>query len=160
MSIADELEKLDELRQRGVLSREEFEASKRKVLSGSNSNESFSQLDQVRAQNEIAELDREWDRERENYQISGRWGQRYTPSKTGSLIGGVVIVAFGIFWTSMAAGISNGMPGSIGSVFPLFGVLFIIAGASMSIYGFAKASQHDQAQERYRRRRSELQSKR
>ena len=159
MSIADELEKLDELRRRGVLSAEEFEAGKQKILSGDGDTDSYGQLDEIKAQNEIAELDREWDLDRENYQVRGKYGQRYTPSKTGSLVGGVVIVAFGLFWTAMASSMSSGMPGGFG-FFPLFGVLFIIAGIVMSIRGFAKASQYDQAQQRYRRRRNELQNKR
>ena len=159
MSIADELEKLDELRRRGVLSSAEFEVGKRKILNGDGGAVRLSQFDELQKHNEVAELDREWELERENYQVRGKYGQRYTPSKASSVIGGVVIVAFGIFWTAMAASISSGMPG-IGSVFPLFGVLFIIGGVAMSIRGFVKAEQYAQAEDQYRRRRSELQNKR
>ena len=160
MNIADELEKLDELHRRGVLSSEEFEAGKRKILNGGNDAGSYRQLEEIKAQNEIAELDRAWEIERENYQIAGRYGQRYTPGKISSVVGGVAIVAFGIFWTSMASGMSSGMPGGMGSLFPLFGLVFVIAGAAMSIRAFVKAGQYEQAQTRYRQRREELQQKR
>ena len=159
MSIADELEKLDELRRRGVLSSEEFEVGKRKILNGDGNAGSFRQFDEFKAHNDVAELDREWELEREKYQVRGKYGQRYTPSKAGSVVGGMVIGAFGIFWTIMAATITSGMPG-VGSVFPLFGILFIVGGIAMSIRGFVKAGQYDEAQEQYRRRRSELQNKR
>src|SRR5437879_3229328 len=80
----------------------------------------------------------------------GRYGQRSIPSQGMSVLGGVVVVGFGIFWTAMAA--SMGAPG----FFPLFGVLFILAGVGMSIYSYTKASAYEEAQQRYQHRRAQL----
>jgi hypothetical protein len=42
-------------------------------------------------------------------------------------------------------------------VFPLFGVIFVIAGIASSISSFNKAGHYRSAQQRYRQRREELQ---
>ena len=44
MSISDELEKLDDLRRRGVISSEEFEIGKRKILGDSGDTSQFNEV--------------------------------------------------------------------------------------------------------------------
>lgn len=158
MSISEELQKLSELYQAGTLTREEFEVAKRKVLESPQSTYSPAEQDQLEAimlQNQIAQLDRQWEIERNDYMIRGQHGHSYIPGKTTSILGGGVVVIFGIFWTFMAASISSRTPGPT-SVFPLFGILFIFFGIGVSIYAFMKAEQHDAAKKRYQRKRQQL----
>ena len=156
MNIADELQKLQELHRSGALSDEEFTAAKAAVLAkGADGAEPAGdahmkdQLEEIKLQNEVERLDREWALERERYMVAGRYGHRYLPSRGMSLLGGAVIVGFGIFWTAMAASMGTGL-------FPLFGVLFILAGVGVSIYSSGKASQYEVAYQAYRRRRARL----
>lgn len=160
MSISDELQKLDELHRNGALSRDEFEIAKRKVLEGSPSADS-DQLEEIKAQNELAQLDRGWELERENYMVTGKYGNKHIPGQASSLFGGIFLVAFGIFWTVMASSITSsgfgpGPGGGFSSFFPLFGVLFILFGIGVSITGFIKAGKYRDAHEKYQRRRRAL----
>jgi len=106
---------------------------------------------QLTRQNEIARIDREWAMEKQDYMITGKHGHRHLPNEVSSVIGGVVAVGFGIFWTIATA--SSSAPG----FFPLFGVLFVCIGIGVSIHGFVKAQGYREAQRRYRRRRMEAQ---
>jgi hypothetical protein len=155
MSMADELRKLQDLRDAGTLTDEEFASAKARVLAGEPAERPGdsgveSHLEEIRHQNEVAQLDREWAMERDRYMMTGRYGYRYLPTPGMSVLGGVVIVGFGIIWTAMAAGI--GAP----IFFPLFGVLFILLGIGVSVISFMKATQYEQARQRYQRRRANL----
>jgi hypothetical protein len=120
-----------------------------------------------RLENELNRLDIDWEREKEGYKVSGRYGHRYLPKKGASVIGGVVITVFGIFWTFMAFGITTGfnrdVPGNGGggpgfpfTCFPLFGVLFIVVGIGTSVYAYHKAGQYERAEQRYFDRKARL----
>ena len=82
--------------------------------------------------------------------VTGRYGARYVPGRASSLIGGAVIVGFGIFWTATAAGM--GGPGFL----PLFGVLFVLIGILISVVSYFRADQYAQAHQRYQKRRATL----
>ncbi|PZD74357.1 hypothetical protein C1752_01107 [Acaryochloris thomasi RCC1774] len=153
MTISDELQKLDELRRNGTLSPEEFEIAKRRVLEGPQDDVLTDRFEEIKTYTELAQLDREWQLERENYMISTRYGRRHIPSKSGSVFGGIIIVVFGILWTMMAASMASG---SFLSLFPLFGVFFTVAGIGVSIRSFVKAGQYKKAHERYLHRRQSL----
>ncbi len=154
MTISDEIQKLEELRSNGILSQQEFEIAKRRVVEGSLGNAASDHLEEIKAQNEVAQLDREWALERENYMVRGQHGHKHIPSKFGSLFWGLFIVGFGIFWTAMAMPVMGF--GGVVSIFPLFGVLFILIGVGTSIDAFVKAGQYEEAQERYQRHRREI----
>lgn len=98
----------------------------------------------------VEQLDREWMIEREKYMVSTQNGGREIPSAGGSIVGGVVAVVFGIFWTIMVS--SMGAPG----FFPLFGLLFIGAGIFSMFAHVGKAGDYRAAEARYQRRRREL----
>lgn len=100
-------------------------------------------------QNDLEQLDREWDNRRESLQVRDRQGNASNPSAVGSMIGGVIMVVFGIFWTATAS--SMGAPG----FFPLFGLVFIGAAIFSIIHGTTRASayQSDEASYQARRRR-------
>ena len=59
-------------------------------------------------------------------------------------MGGVsclIAVAFGIFWTVLAITLTRDFPvPMVGWVFPLFGVLFVIAGLVGAVYNFLNAT--------------------
>lgn len=160
MTISDEIQKLDELRRNGTLSPEEFEIAKRRVLEGSQYSAGADHLEEIKAQNELAQLDREWELERENYMVAGQYGHKHIPGKVSSVFAGLFIVGFGISWTVIAASMTGFGGVGVFSFLPLFGILFILFGAGMSIRAFVKAGQYEEAQERYRRRREILNSSR
>src|SRR5690348_5211282 len=102
MNLADELQKLQELHRSGALTDEEFAAAKAAVLAKGNTEAAAptepvlkEHLDEVKRQNQLAQLDREWQNEREQYMIQGRNGMRMVPTRAMSVIGGVVVAVFG-----------------------------------------------------------------
>jgi hypothetical protein len=183
MSIADELAKLEELRRSGALTEAEFASAKKALLAAPAApaaapepalgDHLAAQLDEVRFQNELAQLDREWEIERERYTVAGRYGVRYVPTTGGAAVGGLLVVGFGIIWTIMAFVMAQGgsrflanhpMAGESESMipwlFPIFGVLFIVAGVVMTVSAHAKAQKYEQAHAAYQRRRRELLARR
>ena len=159
MTISDELQKLDELRRNGTISYDEFEIAKRMVLEGPQDTARPDHLEEIKAQNELAQFDREWELERENYMVAGKYGHKHIPGRFSSALGGFMIVGFGIIWTLMAASMTGFGRAGVISLFPLLGVLFVLFGAGMSMMAFVKAGQYQEARERYQRRRRELQNK-
>src|SRR5260221_7051067 len=161
MSIADELRKLGELHRSGALTDQEFAKAKAKVLagggqdgaSGSQEETLREHLNELRRETELARLDCEWQLERERFQMAGRYGSRYMPTKVSGIVMAVGTAGFGIVWTVMAAGIGGGMDGPA-ALFPLFGVLFVLFGIGVGAYTFLRATQFDEAQQRYQRRRA------
>ena len=106
------------------------------------------QLSELSSRQEVEDLDRQWERERESYMISDKHGHRRVPTVAGSVFGGIAAAVFGIVWTVMAANMGGGG-------FALFGLIFIVAGIGMSIYSYTKAQDYLAAQRRYRRRRAQ-----
>ena len=156
MNISDELERLQTLLRNGTLTQQEFEQAKQRVLNESPVNVPVQHLEAIKAQNEVAQLDRAWELERENYMITGRYGSRHIPTRTSSVFGGLFIVGFGIFWTIIALGMTLAARSPLLLIFPLFGVMFVLGGAFMSISAFFKAGKYQQAYESYQSRRQEL----
>lgn len=163
MNIADELRKLQELHRSGGLTDAEFAAAKAAVLGhGTAAPENAvmrEHLEEIKRQNDVAQLDREWEMERERLLIYGnnRYGRGYSyvPSKGIAIFMGVITVGFGAFWTAMAASMAGGVGGP-GAFFPLFGLIFIAAGVGMSIYTYTKATQYEQAHRAYQSRRARM----
>src|SRR5262245_39381991 len=86
MNIADELRKLQDLHRSGVLTDEEFATAKAAVLAGNTTDDRagnepamHAHLEEIKLQNEVARLDREWELEREQYMVAGKYGYRYIP---------------------------------------------------------------------------------
>ena len=161
MNIADELRKLQELHQSGALTDQEFAAAKAAVLAGNTAGGEAEageavreQVEEIRRQNEVAQLDREWQLERERYLVTNRYGQRYIPTPGLSLLGGIVVAVFGALWTLFAGGIAATVGGPA-LVFPCFGVVFIVFGVGVSIYSYTKARQYQRAYDAYQHRRRE-----
>lgn len=172
MSLADELAKLDDLRRRGALTEAEFEAAKATLLNQGAAPEVSGQLadtlDEVRFQNELARLDREWEAEREQYMVVSRYGQRYPPNATGAVVGGVIAVVFGVVWLTIASGMAFFATGFMARdanagpflffpwCFPAFGVLFIGFGIYIAASTYSRAQRYQDALDAYQRRRQHL----
>jgi hypothetical protein len=157
MGLADEIGKLQELRESGALTDEEFARAKAAVLaSGSlQANQPDDaplqrHLQHIEIQNEIERLDREWELEREKYMATGRYGSRHVPSEGGSIVAALIIGGFGLFWTIGAA--SMGAP----AIFPIFGIVFVVLGVGASLSGFTKAGEYQHAYREYQERRARL----
>jgi Short C-terminal domain len=159
MALSEEIQKLDELRRKGTLSPEEFEIAKRRVLEASQYDTGVDHLEEIKAQNELAQIDREWGMERENYMVTGKYGRKYIPDKVSSVFGGIFAVGVGIFWMAMTTSITGFGGAGVFSPFPLFGVLFILFGVGASFWSFVQAELYEEAQERYQRRRREILTK-
>ncbi len=155
MSLVSELEKLEQLRQSGSLSQHEFAIAKRKLLNDDSHDQQVADSQVVKIQNDIEELDRSWQIDRENYMVAGKYGHRHIPNKTTSVISGIGVTGFGIFWTIMAGSMSSAAPGPA-QFFPLFGVMFVIFGAVISYKAYQKAEGYEQAQAAYQKKRKEL----
>lgn len=132
-----------------------------------------------RLENQLNRLDFEWEKEKEQYMITRRYGygrdgygygERYLPTKGGAVGGGIGLTAFGILWTIIAFAITSGFSsgpfedsgspfGIVSVVFPLFGVVFIFMGIVSSVMAYNKAEKYEQARRRYENRRSELMDK-
>lgn len=172
MSIADELQKLDDLRRRGTLSDAEFAQAKARVLAGGGApaaeplgSHLAEQLAEVRQQNTLAEIDRAWEIERQDYMLRGKYGQRYVPT-TGMAVGTAVVGGgFGVLWTIMTFAMTSDMPdfgafSTVRVVFPLFGVLFVGAAVAWGFYGYQSALKYQAAYRAYRGRRAALDDER
>ncbi len=126
-----------------------------------------------RIENELNRLDIDWDREKDRYMIAGYgWNQRYggirqLPSKGMAMAMGVFGTLFGIFWIVMAVGITSGFTFSFDNegpgifsivriVFPLFGVIMVIAIIFWSRHIYKKADDYQRAEKKYQQRRNEL----
>lgn len=104
----------------------------------------------IELQNDLERLDREWDSQRQTLLVRSKHGNLSEPSAAGSMVVGVVVVGFGIFWTIMAA--SMGAPG----FFPLFGLVFIGFAIFGMISGTNKAERFRSGQADYASRRADL----
>jgi hypothetical protein len=161
MSLADELQKLEALRKGGTLTEVEFQQAKALLLNGgvpSTGHPLADQLEELRDQNELARIDREWQMEREQYLMSNRYGRRIVPTSglgLASAIGGGV---FGLFWLIMAVTITGSAPDDgpfviAKFVFPLFGVVFILVAVGWGLVCLDRARKYEEAHKAYEARR-------
>lgn len=171
MNIADELKKLEELRWNGTLTDAEFAQAKAALLArlvppplpsaepAGVAEHLGEQLAEVRYQNELARIDREWEQEKERYTVPGQHGRREIPTAGAGVGGGIVIGVFGVIWTAMAVAITGSAPNfgpfAIAKLaFPLFGVLFTAGGIWMGIHVYRKADAYNKAFAAYQQRRA------
>lgn len=106
-------------------------------------------LEIIRLQNELEQMDREFQIEREDLQTSGKHGKS-DPSRVGGILGLVIGVPFTLFWIGMAASMKAPF------FFPLFGVLFLIGIVYICIREFSNSNRLDEVRESYHTRRGRL----
>jgi len=123
--------------------------------------------EQLKVEQEIARLDRDWMMSREQFMVRGKDGQLDVPGKTSALIGGAIVIVFGLIWTAMAASIAGAVGVGIHQVgggplsalpgfLPCFGVLFIVGGIFTSLIAYGKARAFQEHQRAYHAERNRL----
>lgn len=170
MGLADELQKLDDLRRRGTLSDAEFAQAKAALLGGGAAPAAepigqhlSEQLAEVRHQNELARIDREWEVERQQYLVADRYGRRHVPTTGMGLGSAVAGGVFGVFWTAMTYSITSGAPDFGGFavakvMFPLFGLVATVGAVGWGLFCYARAQKYDAAFRAYQTRRHRFES--
>jgi hypothetical protein len=165
MSLADDLVKLEELRRTGALTDREFDQAKAALLAAGRAAgpdpvaaNLGAQLAEVRYQNELARIDREWEVEKEQFLVADRYGRRRVPTTGmgygGAVLGGIV----GAVWTVMAVSITGGAP-DFGPfavakvVFPVVGIAITVGTIGYGVYCVRKAEAYNRALAAYRARR-------
>jgi uncharacterized Zn finger protein (UPF0148 family) len=105
-------------------------------------------VEYLKRQKELEDLDRAWTLERAKYMVRGNDGELSVPSKGSSAVIGSVVVAFGIFWTITA-----------GALFPpmaIFGVLFVGFAIFAVVSGVRKAEEYERRHRLYEQKRRAL----
>ncbi len=102
-------------------------------------------------QNQLAQLDREWDQRSATLMIYEKNGQPSVPSKEHAVFSGILLIAVGIFLTVIDAS-----PGAPLSPLPPIGLITIAGGIAMGLWLFAKANKYQQFHNAYDQERSEL----
>ena len=135
MSISDEFARLQALHDSGTLTEAEFTAAKAKVLAEENPAASSStgtvrqDLRRLQIQNELLRLDQDWESEREDYTLRGRYGSRIVPTESKSISGAVFMCVFAFVIIGFGANAPQGSP------LMVIGVLGIIGGIWSGIWG-------------------------
>ena len=103
-------------------------------------------LSRLEKENQLARLDRDWERHKQQYMIADKRGHKHEPTSMsvfGPLVGGVCGIGFMFF----AVGSGNG------AVIP-FGLLFIAVGVVTAMVNRAKHKDFLKARRRYRKQRT------
>jgi DNA-directed RNA polymerase subunit RPC12/RpoP len=109
-----------------------------------------SQVARLERNQRLDSLDRHWQAQQKQYLVTDSKGRQHLPNETMAIIGGVMAIVFGFFWTAFAY--------SLSPAFSIFGVLFIVFGAVATSIHVKKSRQFAQAEARYRRERAKLMS--
>jgi hypothetical protein len=114
-------------------------------------------LETIKLQNEIERLDREWQMQREQLCHRGKDGQLREPTVVATIVGSVLLSAFGVVGLVMAsAAPSFGGNSPIFSIAPIVGFGVIIVAVVGAIRGFPKARQFEDNKASYESRRRRL----
>ena len=105
------------------------------------------EVDELRKQNQIAELDRSWAIKRDSLMVLGKDGTR-EPSVVGSTFTAVFGVIFGLIWVVITL---NAFP-----IMAIFGFIFIAAAVVKSAKHIEKANQLKSEKRLYEIRRRQL----
>ena len=106
-------------------------------------------VEQIRRQNDLEQIDREWAMRREQLMVTTKHGGRTAPSRIASVFAIAVALVFGSLW--LKAG-SHGAPGAM----ILFGLLVVGGIIVSAAFTFFKAGDFEQAERDYHRRRDEI----
>ncbi len=151
MSLVSELEKLEQLHQSGSLSQHEFAIAKHKLLNEDSHDQQVADSHVVKIQNDIEELDRSWQIDRENYMSSGKFGKQCAPSKTDSFIHLIWIPLFALCLITLATFLD---------FFRVQHLYFLTPCALVSIIAvlmdYQKATNYELAKADYQKKRKEL----
>lgn len=108
MALVDELQSLEQLQKSGSLTAEEFAKAKGLLLAGSPKTNASTEgpsidrrLETIQIQNELAQLDREWQQAIPTYEFTGRYGQRFLPNALSGFLYIFAGGACGLFWAAI-----------------------------------------------------------
>ena len=154
MSITDEFTRLQSLHDTGALTDDEFAAAKAQVLAGSapadGEDKLRQEVEQLKIQNAITQLDQDWETESQDYLQRGRYGSRIVPTTGGSIGGAIFVCLLSLFF--VVIGIAAPKTGAL----VLIGVAGIVLAIGTGISGYSKAIAYEQAYDRYQERRNAL----
>jgi hypothetical protein len=143
MNLVAELQKLESMYRSGALSHAEFTQAKAALLANPAPTPAASStadpMKLMARQNELAQIDREWEIEKEQYVVYDRWGRAMVPNQMGSTMyrfagntsrgAGVVVLIFGTLWTIFAFWLTSDAPFPLVKfIFPAFGIMFVLFG--------------------------------
>src|SRR5262245_30303980 len=92
----DAIRRLQTLHEKGCLTDEQFADGRAAILSNAPLDEHVAE---IVLREELAELDSQWESERDQYVVQFKQ-IRYLPTKSSSVLIGVVMVAAGAIWTA------------------------------------------------------------
>ncbi|WP_157606277.1 SHOCT domain-containing protein [Schlesneria paludicola] len=166
MSLTDELQKLEQLRQNGTLTEDEFTRAKSLLLATPAPTLEVNpaietQLSQLRHLSELERIDREWSIERRQYEVVGRYGRRYVPSTGESLATILLGGTLGTLWTAGAIVVTSATSSiglqvsdrTIGAyLLPGVGILVILISTVFGLSRFIIAQNYRSAYRAYQQR--------
>jgi hypothetical protein len=107
-------------------------------------------VEAIKLQNEVEQLDREWLMGLDRYKVRNQDGHYQVPGQIGAAVSLAVAVVFGLFWIGVASSMGAPFP------FPLFGLLFIVAAVVAGANAWSKAAGYQRDHASYQRRRRDL----
>ncbi len=158
MSLSDELKELQALLDQGTLTQEEFELAKRRVLEESRVSELATDMDELKLQNQLAQLELDWIKEREQYMVANRYGGQNPPAPIAAILfwaslGGI----FGVVMTIW--GFTVRMPRGGPNPIPWYGLTIVAIAITGGAFCCVQASFYEEALRQYHRRRRKLQNR-
>jgi hypothetical protein len=154
-SLSEEIVKLDQLRQEGILSQAEFERGKENLLQGVRVNQEMqNRLAQVEVQNRLTELDRKWEDEKKQYMVQGRYGT-HEPQKSSWFSVITIVVAF-MTLLVYSVNLGSSKTHSIGYGIVWFGFISSIIAILVFLKDNKKAEKYQNAKLYYEKKRSNI----
>ena len=115
-------------------------------------------LEAIRLQNELERLDREWEVSRRQFATTDKHGNVHYPGQPAQAVGGIVAAVFGVLWTILACAFTGSAPNDgpmpvVKIIFPLFGLVFVIAAVAGIFKNQSSATAYRDAEAAYNRQR-------
>jgi hypothetical protein len=168
MGLADDLAKLAELRRSGALNETEFQEAATLLFSrelGSSdparTQDAAKQGSDLPYANELARIDREWQREERYYLVRSVYRRRVVPTTT--MAGYLIFVGGGIgmLWIVLTIALLRSIPaaGPLAQMrlfFPVLGVVYTIFVVGYGLYCYKRARLYQERYQAYRARRQSV----
>ena len=116
---------------------------------GAKQEQLLEKITRLERQNEVAFIDRQWEREKQRYMITDEHGRQHLPSEMGAVLTGVAMLVFGVVWLV-------GTAASGGGPMVVVGLLVVLIGLAAAMYQYHTAKDYRTAARRYRQRRKQV----
>ena len=107
-------------------------------------------MEVIKLQNQLEQLDREWMLQRESFMITSKSGAKHLPKAGSPMNGGIFVAVFGVIWIGSAASKGSG-------AFPLLGIVVIAFALFSTVSSLGKVKGYQKAHTRYQTHRRQLQ---